>query len=51
MKKRAMKKIVLTKKTLRNLEDREASVVAGGISAITCGQDTCRVVCETRQFC
>jgi hypothetical protein len=50
MKKRAMKKIVLTKETLRNLEDREASVVAGGISVRTCQYSWC-VICDTRGDC
>ena len=48
--KKTTKKIVLTKETLRNLEYRDASIVAGGISAKTCG-DTCYIVCGTSGFC
>jgi hypothetical protein len=51
MKKKAAKKIVLTKETLRNLEDREASLVNGGISGSACGNDTCYILCKTSEFC
>jgi hypothetical protein len=45
MKKTLSKKIVLTKETLRSLEDREASLVNGGISGSYCGVWTCLQLC------
>lgn len=43
--KKQIKKIVLSKETLRNLEEREELVVLGGISGSVCGNPTCKLDC------
>jgi len=48
MKKRSLKKIALTKETLRSLDASAIRGVAGGISL---GQDTCNASCVTDVTC
>jgi hypothetical protein len=51
MKKKEFKKIVLSKETLRNLDEKEASFVNGGISGSACGNDTCWQLCQGSKWC
>lgn len=51
MKKKQTKKIVLSKETLRSLDDREQLLVNGGISGSRCGNDTCWQLCQGTEFC
>jgi hypothetical protein len=42
------KKLVLSRETLRLLEEREAGFVAGGATTVSCTcTDTCRAACTT----
>lgn len=50
-KKMQTKKIVLSKETLRSLDDHEQSFVNGGISGSACGNDTCYILCKGTLYC
>lgn len=50
-KKIQVKKIQLSKETLRNLDEKDASFVNGGISGSACGNETCRQLCQGSEFC
>ncbi len=45
------KKIVLSKETLRSLDDHEQSFVNGGISGSACGNETCYILCKGTLYC
>lgn len=45
------KKIVLSKETLRSLDNHEQSFVNGGISGSACGNDTCYILCKGTLYC
>jgi hypothetical protein len=47
--KKQIKKLVLAKETLRNLEDKDAKLVNGGISGSACGNPTCIQDCGSRR--
>lgn len=50
MKKRVVKKIVLTKETLRSLSNSATRVVAGG-GTLTGGDGSCNISCATYVSC
>ena len=50
MKKQA-KKLALAKETLRNLEEKEAVIVNGGISGSACTNPTCIKLCPFTKDC
>jgi hypothetical protein len=45
--KKQIKKLVLAKETLRNLDEKDAALIAGGISGSICGNPTCKLDCGT----
>jgi hypothetical protein len=45
--KKEIKKLVLSKETLRNLDEKDAAFVLGGISGSACGNPTCKQDCGT----
>lgn len=45
--KKEIKKLALSKETLRNLEDKDFVFVNGGISGSYCGNPTCKLDCGT----
>jgi hypothetical protein len=49
--KKKMKKLALAKETVRNLEDRDAKLVNGGISGSACTNPTCIKLCPFTKDC
>ena len=45
--KKQVKKLVLAKETLRNLDEKDAALIVGGISGSICGNPTCKQDCGT----
>ncbi|HEV7508842.1 MAG TPA: class I lanthipeptide [Thermoanaerobaculia bacterium] len=49
--KKQIKKLALAKETLRNLEDKDANFVNGGISGSACTNPTCIQLCAGTKQC
>lgn len=49
--KKQVKKMTLSKETLLTLDDSQTSRVDGGISGSICGNDTCKLLCQTSLYC
>jgi len=49
--KKQMKKLVLAKETLRDLDNNEVLAALGGISGSACGNDTCKQLCGPTALC
>jgi hypothetical protein len=43
--KKQIKKLVLSKETLRNLDEKDALFIIGGQSGSICGNPTCKLDC------
>ncbi len=50
-KQQRIKKIVLSKETLRNMDGAQLRQIAGGISGSICGNDTCFQLCQGTKYC
>lgn len=50
-KQQRIKKIVLAKETLRNMDGDQLQQIAGGISGSICGWDTCYQICQGTKYC
>jgi len=49
--KKEIKKLALSKETLRNLEEKDFVFVNGGISGSICGNPTCKLDCGPTALC
>jgi hypothetical protein len=49
--KKQIKKLVLSKETLRNLDEKDVTLVLGGISGSVCGNPTCKQDCGPTALC
>jgi natural product precursor len=49
--KKQIKKLALSKETLRNLDEKDFTVVLGGQSGSACGNPTCKQDCGPTALC
>jgi hypothetical protein len=49
--KKQIKKLVLSKETLRNLDEKDVALVLGGQSGSACGNPTCKQDCGPTALC
>jgi len=50
-KKHSLKKMTLSKETLRLIDGKQLDGVAGNISGSVCGWDTCYQICQGTKYC